>query len=312
MINSKCICNTSLNEEYDNIMLEPCEHILHSTCYNNYYKIICPICKINIKDMKTYTEIKKNRNKSKYHYDKYIDMVAMSNYNSDTQIDIIKIIPKSINLIKLCTNIPFMYGYDDGKKGCEEILAILNTNISVSGLNYIKKPNIYIATHTSYLDAIILFYILHCGFMASSQIEETTIGQYLKDIIPLLIIKRGSTNNTVEKIKEYLQTNESMCIFPEGMMSHPDTLLQFRTGAFNTGYSVYPVIIKYEPLIHDNDLNIFIKKLLSSENLKITVDIMPEQKPPFNEIKIDNIRKMMAKKGNLVLSRVTNRDIRDN
>jgi 1-acyl-sn-glycerol-3-phosphate acyltransferase len=129
--------------------------------------------------------------------------------------------------------------------------------------------------------------------------------------MPLLFIKRGKSNNVVKKIKEYVQKNGSLCLFPEGMLSHPNTLIKFRTGAFYTDLPIYPVVIKYKNKIFElNDFN-YILKLLSYQSIDIDVIILKPFYPPFNNNKIELVRKEMAKAGNLLLSRVSNRDIKD-
>ena len=74
------------------------------------------------------------------------------------------------------------------------------------------------------------------------------------DIVPLLIIKRGKNANTVKKMKNYVRKHGSICLFPEGIITHPDTIIQFRTGAFNIGEPILPVVIKYNPAIFDDDI----------------------------------------------------------
>jgi 1-acyl-sn-glycerol-3-phosphate acyltransferase len=112
-------------------------------------------------------------------------------------------------------------------------------------------------------------------------------------------------------MKRYVKKHGSICLFPEGMISHPDTIIRFRTGAFYVGYPVQPIIIKYEPVIYDNDMDTMIKKLLSSDNLTITLHILPQQLPPFDDKKIEDIRELMGKTGNIALSRVSNKDMND-
>ncbi len=125
------------------------------------------------------------------------------------------------------------------------------------------------------------------------------------------MIKRGDTKKTVPKIKKFVDKYGSICLFPEGMITHPATLGRFRTGAFNTNYPVIPITINYSKDITDTSILSFIFKLASKSKIDITVNIMDPIYPPFDMKKIENIRTSMAFKGNFLLSRVSNRDITD-
>ena len=100
-------------------------------------------------------------------------------------------------------------------------------------------------------------------------------------------------------------------IFPEGVMSFGNTLIKFRTGAFHSSDNVCPVIVKYTPDIYDEDLNKLLLKILSQDNIEIDVIINDIETGPFDDIKIEKIRKKMASVGDLRLSNVSNRKIND-
>ena len=193
------------------------------------------------------------------------------------------------------------------------ILDLANINIKIKGKeklnNNIKK--IYIANHTSYIDSAILFHVLKCGFMAASFTKDIWYLKHLINLLPLLLIDRGKTSNTVEKLKEFVDTKRSLCLFPEGIMTHQNTLSTFRTGAFMTGHPVQPIILKYKPYIYDTSMNNYITKLFSQEKITVTMTILDIEQPPFDNNKIEMIRHKMAKAGNFALSRVSNKDVVD-
>ncbi|AYV76492.1 MAG: lysophospholipid acyltransferase [Terrestrivirus sp.] len=351
IINSCCSCGKNLLlKKLPHILLEPCDHIMHKKCYLG--KKICPICNNKIKSIKTLDEVKELSKNNSIYYQKYIDMVSISNFDDMFSVNKELMVPNMIDFLGILSSVPFLSGYDDGQKAAHELLCLMNAKVIVNGMDNIKKgkPVVYISTHTTYLDFVVLFYILRCGFLSSTFIKETWYGRMILNIIPLLLIKRAkkpkisssnksvdtnntdntnNTNNTndthsssssssstsslstVEQMKRYVKKHGSICLFPEGMISHPDTIVRFRTGAFYVGYPVQPIVIKYEPVIYDNDIDTMIKKLLSSDNLTITLHILPQQLPPFDDKKIENIRELMGKTGNIALSRVSNKDIND-
>jgi len=310
IINSTCACSISLSEyDWPQIMLEPCEHILHKKCYESN-KRLCPICKHKIEKCNTFDNIKKEAKNNMLSYQKYVDMISVSNFNnlSESNISISGI----IDFIGILSKLPFMAGYTDGRNGSGEILNLMNAHLIVHGTeNIIKTPKVYISTHTTFIDFIVIIYILKCGFLSSSYIKKSWYGRLITNIIPLLLLNRGKKSNTVDRMKKYIKNHGSICLFPEGMITHPDTITRFRTGAFYVGYPVVPVVITYNPPIYDSDINTFIKKMTSSSNLTITMKILPPEMPPFDNTHIENIRCKMAEAGNLAISRVSNKDLSD-
>lgn len=320
-INSRCVCGKGLTWLNDpKIMVEPCEHIFHIDCIKKYTK--CPLCNIKITKTNTLEELKtviknmknNDKNKRKY-YQKYVDVVSVSDFSYLSRINDKLLVPNMIDFLGLLTSVPFLSGYEDGKRGSHELLCLMNAKIVTSGLDRINHsiPRVYISNHTSYLDFVVLFNLLKSGFLSSSSIKESWYGRLIMDIVPLLLLERSDkSSNTVDKMKQYVKKYGSICLFPEGMISHPDTITRFRTGAFHIGYPIYPIVITYNNVIYDNDPSIMVKKILSCEQITINVDVLPIEQPPFTSERIEDIRKKMAKTGNMALSRVSNRDIVDN
>ena len=313
-LNAKCVCGSGLIwKKYSQIMLEPCEHIIHCKCLNSQRdKTKCPICKDNITSFHTFKDLQQKKGSTKEYYQKYTDMVSMRNF--DDLYDNGRNYFNMIDVLGIVSRFPFLSGHDDGADGCRDLLSLMNSKIIVKGLDNInrKEPRVFIANHTSYLDFPVIFYLLRCGFLASSVIKDMWVGKQIMNIVPLLIIERGKNGkNTVEKMREYVKETGSICLFPEGMISNPDTLLRFRTGAFFVGFPIYPVVIRYDPIIYDTNMNNFVSKLSGVKNFTVYVDILEAERPPFSPERIEEIRHKMAKAGNFALSRVSNRDIKD-
>jgi 1-acyl-sn-glycerol-3-phosphate acyltransferase len=249
------------------------------------------------------------KDKSKLQY--CIDIISMTNFNN-SRINYLNILSNIPDVLKIFMNLFLSNNVDDGISMCQNIFHLNNINITVHNLDIIKnEPKIFIANHTTQIDFLIMFYIFKCGFLTIETIKNNFIVNQITKLIPLLFIERGKSNNTVKKIKEHVKKNGSICLFPEGMLSHPQTLIKFRTGAFYTDLPIYPVIIKYKNKIFELDDTQFVLKLLSYQKIDIDVIIIEPFYPPFNNDKIELVRKAMAKAGNLLLSRVSNRDIKD-
>lgn len=304
-INSTCICGKGLpwiKEEV--IMIEPCQHLIHANCIT---RTRCPICLDKIRSVKRLVD------EDKSEYWKYADILAMSCFESKPSY--CNTLYAAINtgkLLKILYKIPKSVGIADGFDICREIFDMGYVSIDIKGLSRLPTgPTVYISNHSSYMDFLIMFYVFKCGFLASGFVKKNWIGSKLLDIVPCLVIERGVNRSSVEKIREYLSNGNSLCIFPEGMLTHPKTLIRFRSGAFMSGYQVCPVVIKYKPFIHYNDSLKFVKGVMSGNRIKVEVEILPTSQPPFNEKKIDDIRISMANAGRFILSRVTNRGIKD-
>lgn len=313
-INCRCICGKGLNWINKKIiMLEPCEHIIHKECFNNQNnKDMCMIC--NSKIEKIYDEKTLYKNKENQEiYQKYVDLISVKNFNYMTKVNKYKLVENIPKILSIFSKIPFSKGINDGKSLTHEIMNIGNVTLTVEGLENIPNgPKVIIANHTSDFDFIPLFYIFQSGFLSSSILLQSQIGKMISNIIKTVIVDRGKkNNNTVIKMRKHVEKYGSICLFPEGLITHPDTIIRFRSGAFNIGYPISPVVLIYEPVVYDSDIGAYMQKLLSQEKFVVKMKILPPEFPPFTEQQIEKIRNKMAKAGNFAMSRVINKDIRD-
>ena len=236
----------------------------------------------------------------------------MKNINDESKKNMTKFIANMPIIMDIIGRLPFSRGFDNGHKLCKDALSLANVKLTIIGKNNIKRCNkIIISNHTSIMDFMIMFYVFKCGFLASNSVKESMIGKMIAEVIPVLFIDRGKEKNTVQKMRNYVNNQGSLCLFPEGILVHPDTLALFRTGAFYTEQPILPVIITYNPHVSDSSIGEFLQKLASQNLIEVTVRILPMEYPPFNEERINLIRRKMAKAGNLALSRVSNRDAID-
>lgn len=304
IINSRCQCGHILSHNGNEVVLcLPCEHMTHIKCLKKQ----CGICKIYVKSIVRMNDYKKDKSKLQY----CIDIISMTNFNN-SHIRYFNIFSNIPDVLGIFINLFFSKNINHGLSMCQNIFQLNNMNITVHNLDIIKnEPKIFIANHTTQIDGLIMFYIFKCGFLTIDAVKNNFIINQITKLVPLLFIKRGKINNTVKKIKEHVQKNGSLCLFPEGMLSHPRTLIKFRTGVFYADLPIYPVIIKYKNKLFELDDFKYILKLLSYQSIDIDVIILKPFYPPFDHNKIELVRKEMAKAGNLLLSRVSNRDIKD-
>lgn len=178
-----------------------------------------------------------------------------------------------------------------------------------------KKDNngklVIISNHSHYIDSIIIYYLFRCGFVSSDFINKTDIGKIIATKLKLLIFKRGVDTNMVEKIKQYLEEQKKIAIFPEGAFANNETMIRFRTGAFYVGETICPVVIKYDKIIYDDDFKQMLFKIITQNEIVANVYINDFFYPPFNEEKIDMVRDFMINIGNFEKSRVSNKNIKE-
>ncbi len=319
IINYYCFCKKKYFQEDKICFLLPCSHMFHNNCIQN--KTHCPICNEKIKKILTEDKIFSS---SKYlNYQNDITTVKINNSGSINYV----ILPlRIINVITYINTLILSKTTSDLINGEEFLFKFIGIKINIidntTNKNQFQfKNNIFkwlnnnnkiiITNHSHYLDVFILFYIFRCGFIASEFLTSTQLGRLIAYVCKVLIFKRGVDTNMVEKIKDYLKEQKQIVIFPEGLMKdNNNSLLRFRTGAFYTGADICPIVIKYRNYVHDVDMVQALFKIITQPEIIVDVHILDIEYPPFNDKKIEKIRKKMAKIGNLKLSRVSNRDIK--
>lgn len=306
-LNCKCVCGRLYVKPIELAMTLPCEHIFHLSCLNkNKYKF-CPICDTEIdgihrmtKKIKTYTDVQR-----------YSDMLSVSNYCGSSDYSIASVIDNTMDLSHVLLNIPFCKNLQDGRKVVDNFLSLNNTDICVRGLDRFnpREEKVFICNHTSYMDFMIIARFIDTYFLASEFVTQSALGTMITKIMPLMIFSRGKSNNVVEQMKKFVKKHGSICLFPEGVMSHPDTIVKFRTGAFHIGAPIYPIVLRYENIKSDFDITTFILKSSTRDKVKIYMDVIGPYYPPFSEEKIEKIREDMASVGDMLTSRVSSRGI---
>ena len=308
-LNFKCFCNGWLSRNTKLVLILPCEHIFHKKCIE--HKKICPICNVNIISF----FYKTSSINSLQDYQRYIDLLCVSNFDNQTTYNIPSVIDNSYDLISALIFALSMTNKQSANKMLDNLLSLNYTNVYIKGMSKINKntPHVLIANHTSYLDAMMIFRYFDTSFLSSNSWKKTFLGKFLPDFIKLMNIDRGVKRNynIVDEMRNYVKKYKSICLFPEGAITHPKTLAQFRTGAFHIGYPIYCIVIRYENSNSDFNPLKTLFKMCRRERVDIYIDVIGPYYPPFTPEKIQLIRKKMAKTGNFFLSRVSTRNVKD-
>jgi 1-acyl-sn-glycerol-3-phosphate acyltransferase len=178
-------------------------------------------------------------------------MVSMKNSSHLSHVNTSKVVERLPMTIDVISKVLTSNGFDKLQEISEKIMTMFNTKLIVHGQsNIANQRKIIISTHTSILDHLAIAYLFKCGFLSSITLLKSFFGRFVIGLVPLLLLDRTKQEKTVDRIKDYVKNVESLCLYPEGMMTHPDTIIQFRTGAFHTGHPIQPVVIKYDPIIY--------------------------------------------------------------
>ena len=306
-LNFKCVCGRLYAKATELAMVLPCEHIFHVVCLRKHKYKFCPICDTEVdgihkmtKKVKTYTDVQR-----------YSDMLSVSNYCGLSQYSVTSLVDNAVDLTHVLMNIPLCSNVQEGKKIIDNFLSLNNTDVCIRGLDRFnpREEKVFICNHTSYMDFMIIIRFIDTYFLASSFITQNAIGSIMAKVVPTMLFDRGASKNVVDQMKNFVKKNGSICLFPEGVMSHPDTIVKFRTGAFHIGAPIYPIVLKYENIKSDFDITTFIYKCSSRDKVKIYMDVIGPYYPPFTSEKIEKIREDMASVGNMLTSRVSSRGI---
>lgn len=309
VLNSRCSCGFGLSwTKGEIVMAYPCEHMFHERCYKKLNNV-CGICSTMIdKKLTMYDD--------DLHHQRFADILSMTHYDSMSQTTPGRFLDSMFDLATVFVRLPMASDRADAKEICEQIFSLNNLTLKVYGMDKLKmeKNKVFICNHVSHLELVVIYYLLGTGFLASSIVGQSSIVDQVKEIVPLLTFNRGDKDrkiNIVDEMRKFVDDRGSICLFPEGLMKHPDALVRFRTGAFHIGRPVYAVTIRHNDIISDGYINGFLYKLGGKRDINMEVHILGPYYPPFDESSIEKIRLDMAKYGNMVLSRVANRDVVD-
>jgi len=133
--------------------------------------------------------------------------------------------------------------------------------IRYHGSPYKPKPGqpcgIYVANHTSMIDAIIM---LQCrGFSLVGQKHKGIVGYLQEEVISCLQcvwFDRGEIKDraiVAKKLQDHAmaQDRNPLLVFPEGTCVNNEYCIQFKKGVFQLGVPICPVAIKYNKMFVD-------------------------------------------------------------
>lgn len=316
VINGVCLCGVMLIQDNREIaVLLPCEHLVHYSCLRKVGQN-CPFCKEKVKSTKRERDIAKEiKNNKPDNHQIYIDMLSLHIPDCYSSLHKYTLMQRLHEIIGTFAQLSLQITLPQAQKLILQLFANCNIHLDIKGK--IADPNqrvVFVANHTRLLDGLAMVAATQCGILINSAMfKDIPIMKYVVKNLDLVYVQRGGKGgNVIEQMRNYLKnTHRRLLVFPEGMLSHHHSINRFRTGGFQTGYPIQPVVIKFHNNIYSEGLGGYFLRLMSQDKITISLEFLDVEEPPFNTARIENIRRKMAKVGGFVLSRVSNRLVKD-
>lgn len=188
----------------------------------------------------------------------------------------------------------------------------LNIHVKVHGLEKIddKQKKVYIGNHISYHEVLTIPRFFVSNPIASLSASQNPLGKIMAKYSNVLVVKRGTSSNTVEQMNEFIEKYNNVFIFPQGIFSGYRSLTKYRTGGFATDFPVQPILSHYT----QNVTNMKMLDIVFFDRVDLDVYILDAIERKENESVTEyteRVRKLMANFKGYELSDVESRDVKD-
>ncbi|WVZ71390.1 hypothetical protein U9M48_019982 [Paspalum notatum var. saurae] len=185
-----------------------------------------------------------------------------------------------------------------------------------------KRPGAIVSNHVSYVDILYHMSASFPSFVAKESVSRLPLVGLISKCLGCIFVQRESKSSeskgvsgaVTERVKEVCRDKKTpmMLLFPEGTTTNGDYLLPFKTGAFLASVPVQPVILRYpyrrfSPAWDSMDGARHVFLLLCQfvnymEVVRLPVYYPSEQEKEDPKVYANNVRKLIAVEGNLILS----------
>ncbi|CAM0881068.1 unnamed protein product [Alopecurus aequalis] len=186
----------------------------------------------------------------------------------------------------------------------------------------LERPGAIVSNHVSYVDILYHMSASSPSFVAKNSVSKLPLIGLISECLRCIFVQReskgsdsrGVSGAVTERLQEVSQYKNSpmLLLFPEGTTTNGDYLLPFKTGAFLARAPVQPVILRYpytrfSPAWDSMDGARHVFLLLCQfanymEVVRLPVYYPSEQEKEDPRVYANNVRKLLAAEGNLVLS----------
>ncbi|KAF0925833.1 hypothetical protein E2562_018475 [Oryza meyeriana var. granulata] len=183
------------------------------------------------------------------------------------------------------------------------------------------RPGALVSNHVSYVDILYHMSSSFPSFVAKRSVARLPMVGLISKCLGCIFVQResktsdfkGVSGAVTERIQRAHQQNSPMMLlFPEGTTTNGDYLLPFKTGAFLAKAPVKPVILRYpykrfspawDSMSGARHVFLLLCQFVNNlEVIHLPVYYPSEQEKEDPKLYANNVRKLMAVEGNLILS----------
>ncbi|XP_022144225.1 lysophospholipid acyltransferase LPEAT1 isoform X1 [Momordica charantia] len=185
-----------------------------------------------------------------------------------------------------------------------------------------ERPGAIISNHVSYLDILYHMSSSFPSFVAKRSVAKLPLVGIISKCLGCVYVQRESKTSeskgvsgvVSERIREAVKNSSApmMMLFPEGTTTNGEFLLPFKTGAFLSKAPVLPFILRYpyqrfglawESITGVRHFLLLLCQFVNHlEVIRLPVYIPSQEEKDDPKLYANNVRRLMAKEGNLLLS----------
>ncbi|GAV59624.1 Acyltransferase domain-containing protein [Cephalotus follicularis] len=185
-----------------------------------------------------------------------------------------------------------------------------------------ERPGAIISNHVSYLDILYHMSSSFPSFVAKRSVAKLPLVGLISKCLGCVYVQRESKSSdfkgvsgvVTDRVQQAHQSSSApmMMLFPEGTTTNGDYLLPFKTGAFLARAPVLPVILRYpyqrfspawDSISGARHVIFLLCQFVNHiEVMRLPVYYPSQQEKDDPKLYADNVRKLMASEGNLILA----------
>ncbi|XP_078158340.1 lysophospholipid acyltransferase LPEAT1-like isoform X2 [Carex rostrata] len=197
-------------------------------------------------------------------------------------------------------------------------------NGSMQQSDEVERPGAIVSNHVSYVDILYHMSSFFPSFVAKASVAKLPLVGLISKCLGCIYVQReskasdskGVSGAVTERVQEAHQNKNCpmMLLFPEGTTTNGAYLLPFKSGAFLAKAPVIPVILRYpykrfspawDSMAGMRHLFLLLCQFVNHmEVIKLPVYCPSEEEKEDPRLYANNVRKLMATEGKLVLSEI--------
>ncbi len=112
---------------------------------------------------------------------------------------------------------------------------MMSFNVRVHGTLTTAKPTLFVSSHSSYLDVLVLGSVIPAAFVAKADVANWPFIGWISKLQRTVFIERKSSHAAAQRnsMRVHLERGESLILFPEGTSSDGLLILPFKSSLFS-------------------------------------------------------------------------------